>query len=100
MKDPVVDQIVVHIARVAAGKLPEAARQAAKVFIADLLGVGIAGAAAPWRREVLDMAASTGAAAEATVWGTGERLPVATAAMVNAYQMHALQYDCLHEGPL
>jgi aconitate decarboxylase len=98
MQDPVVDKIVAHVALVAAGELPATARDAAKVFIADSLGVGIAGAAAPWRTEVLDMAASAGGVAEATVWGTGERLPLGQAAMVNAYQMHALEFDCVHEG--
>src|ERR1051325_8104617 len=96
--DPVVDKIVAHLARVAAGEVPEAGRQAAKLFIADSLGVGIAGAKAPWRREVLDMAATPGGAREATVWGSGEKLPLAAAAMVNAYQMHALEFDCVHEG--
>jgi aconitate decarboxylase len=97
-QDPVVDKIVAHVARAAAAAVPEAAREAAKVFIADSLGVGIAGAAAPWRREVLDMAAASGGHAEATVWGTGERLPLGQAAMVNGYQMHALEFDCVHEG--
>jgi len=72
MTDPVVDKIVVYLARVATGEVPETAREAAKIFIADTLGVGIAGAGAPWRREVHDMAASSGGVAEATVWGTGE----------------------------
>lgn len=98
MKDPVVDNIVAHVARVAAGELPEAARRAARAFIADSLGVGLAGAAAPWRREVLDMAAASGVAPQASVWGTGERMPPANAAMVNSYQMHALEFDCVHEG--
>lgn len=98
MEDPVVDKVVAHVARIAAGGVPDAARAAAKIFIADSLGVGIAGAAAPWRREVLDVAAAAGGAAEATVWGTGERLPLAQAAMVNGYQMHALEYDPVHEG--
>jgi 2-methylcitrate dehydratase PrpD len=35
---------------------------------------------------------------EATVWLTGERLPAASAAIVNAYQIHCLEYDCVHEG--
>jgi 2-methylcitrate dehydratase PrpD len=96
--DPVVDRIIGHVARVAAGELPEAACAAAKIFIADSLGVGIAGAAAPWRREVFDMAAASGGHPEATVWGSGERLPLAGAAMVNGYQMHALEFDCVHEG--
>jgi aconitate decarboxylase len=98
MQDPVVDRIVVHVARVAAGELPAAARVAAKAFIADSLGVGIAGAGAPWRAEVLAMAAASGGKAQASVWGTGERLPLGQAAMVNAYQMHALEFDCVHEG--
>ena len=44
------------------------------------------------------MAAASGSIAEATVWGTGERLPLAAAAMVNAYQVHAQEFDCVHEG--
>ena len=98
MQDPVVDKIVAHLAQVAPGELPEAVRDAAKIFIADSLGVGIAGAKAPWRAEVLDMTASSGGTGEATVWGSGERLPLAAAAMVNGYQMHALEFDCVHEG--
>ena len=68
------------------------------MFIADTLGVGIAGASAPWRHEVLDMAGISGGAAEATVWGSGEKLPLAQAAMVNAYQIHSQEFDCVHEG--
>ena len=97
-QDPVVDKIVAHVGRVATGESPTVARAAAKMFIADSLGVGIAGAGAPWRSEVLDMTAASGGAPQASVWGTGERLPLAQAAMVNAYQMHALEFDCVHEG--
>src|ERR1051326_6644069 len=98
MADPVLDKIFAHLARVAAGAVPEIARVAGKVFIADTLAVGIAGAGAPWRQEVLDMAGASGGAAEATVWGRGERLPLDQAAMVNAYQVHSQEYDCVHEG--
>lgn len=113
MDDPVVDKIVAHIARIGADGVSEAARAAAKMFIADSLGVGIAGTGAPWRREVLDMAAASGGAAEVTVWGSRDPrdgppkrprrpaargLPLAQAAMVNGYQMHALEFDCVHEG--
>ncbi len=96
--DPVVNSIIAHIGRVAVGEFPEMARDAAKIFIADSLGVGIAGAAAPWRREVLAMAAASGGHPEGTVWGSGERLPLASTVMVNGYQMHALEFDCVHEG--
>ena len=98
MPDPVVDRIVAHLARMRAEGVPEAARAAAKTFIADGFAVGIAGARAPWRAEVLDMARASGGAAETTVWGGGGELPLAQAAMVNGYQMHALEFDPVHEG--
>jgi aconitate decarboxylase len=94
--DPIVDSIVAHLDRVAAGGPPDEAGTAAKTFIADTLGVGIAGSHAPWRREVIDMA--SGGPPEASVWGGGERLPLAATAMVNAFQAHALEFDPVHEG--
>jgi aconitate decarboxylase len=96
MDDPVIDTIVAHLARVIAGDIPDVARAAAKTFIADTFAVGFAGASAPWRAEVLDMA--RGGAAEATVWGGGGRLPLAAAAMVNAFQVHAQEFDPVHEA--
>ena len=96
VEDPVVDKIIAHLARIAAGSMPDAARSAAKTFIADTLGVGIAGAKAPWRGAVLDMA--KGEPAEATVWGSGERIPLSPAAMVNAFQVHSQEFDPVHEA--
>ena len=96
MNDPVVDKIIAHLGRVASGDLPEQTRAAAKTFVADTLAVGVAGAQAPWRAEVLDMA--QGAPAEATVWGGGGRLPLAATAMVNAFQVHAQEFDPVHEA--
>jgi 2-methylcitrate dehydratase PrpD len=98
MADPVADKIIKHLARISAGEVPAAAVAAAKMFVADTLAVGIAGVAAPWRHEVLEMASASGGAAEATVWGSGERLPLTQTAMINAYQVHAQEFDCVHEG--
>jgi aconitate decarboxylase len=94
--DLVVDKIIAHLARVVTDGVPDEARQAAKTFVADTLAVGIAGARAPWRREMLDMA--TEAPAEATVWGGGGRTPLAAAAMVNAFQVHSQEFDPVHEA--
>ena len=95
MQDPVVDKIVAHVESVVEHGVPEAARAAAKTFIADTLAVGIAGRETPWRGEILDM---LGGAQEATAFGGGERLPLVHAAMLNAYQIHAQEFDCVHEA--
>src|ERR1700724_2462022 len=98
LQDPVVEKIVAHVERVAEHAVPEAARSEAKTFIADTLAVGIAGRGTPWRGEILDMLAGIGGAEEATVFGGGERLPLVHAAMLNAYQIHAQEFDCVHEA--
>jgi aconitate decarboxylase len=95
-QDAVTDKIVAHLALIATEGVPAAARAAAKMFIADTLAVGIAGAQAPWRAEVLDMA--RGGPAEATAWGGGGKLPLGAAAMINAFQAHAQEFDPVHEG--
>src|SRR5579863_7762440 len=96
--DRVADQIVAFVERIGREGVPAAVGGAAKTFLADTLGVAVAGIAAPWRNEVLDMARAGGGKAAATVLGTGELLPVASAATVNAYQIHSQEFDCVHDG--
>ena len=84
MQDPVVSRIDSHIEWVGAHGVTAAVRTAAITFIADTLAVGIAGLSAPWRREILDMLSSVGGPGESTVFGSGERLPLMHAAMLNA----------------
>lgn len=98
MPDPVVDKILAHVERVAEHGVPEPARSAAKAFVADTLAVGIAGVSTPWRGEILNMLAAIGGRDEATVLGSAERLPLLHAAMLNAYQIHGQEFDCVHEA--
>jgi len=98
MQDPVVDKIVAHVDRVSEHGVPETVRSAAKTFTADTLAVGIAGSRTPWRGEILDMLAGIGGAPEVTVFGSGEKLPLVHAAMLNAYQIHGQEFDCVHEA--
>jgi 2-methylcitrate dehydratase PrpD len=95
--DPVVDRIVAHVARVGAHGVPAEAHAAAKRLIADTLAVGVAGLRMPWRNEIRDVLGASGGP-EASVLGGGERLPLASAAMLNAYQIHGQEFDCVHEG--
>ncbi len=70
----------------------------AKIFLLDSLGVGIAGSGGAAVAQLLATARTWGQGEEATVWVTGERVSAQTAAIVNAYQIHCLEYDCVHEG--
>lgn len=86
-----------HIARTRFEDLPAEAVAKAKTFLLDTIGVGLAGTADGNAARVRAAAAQWGAADEATVWGSGARLPAPSAAFVNAYLVHSLEYDCIHE---
>lgn len=82
------------------GDVPDGARDSAKRHLLDGLGCAIA---ASRRREVdyaLAAARSLGAADEATVIGTAERLSAPAAALANGALVHALDYDDTHAGAL
>ncbi len=86
-----------HVAGVRYADIPPVAIERAKVFILDSFGVGIAGSTAPGRSEILAAARRWGAGDEATSWGGGGTLPAPAAAMLNAFQMHCQEFDCVCE---
>ncbi len=74
------------------------ARAAAKTFLHDTLCVGAAGARAPLAVNVLTAARRWGEGSTCGVLGRpGVRLPQPSAAFVNAFQIHAQEFDCVHE---
>lgn len=87
-----------HIAGTRFDDLPAEAVAKAKTFLLDTVGVGLAGTSDGNAARVLAVAARWGAGAEATVWGSASRLPAPSAAFANAYLIHALEFDCIHEG--
>lgn len=91
------DRLAQHVASLRFEDLPAAAITAAKVFILDTLGVGIAGSTAAGMDLLRATASSWGAGQEATVWGTAMRAPAATATFLNATHVHNQEFDCLHE---
>lgn len=96
-----IDALVAHLQR-PAGTLPEPVRHAAKVFILDAAGVGLAGSRHPRMPQVLAAARAMGGATPASgpvarVWGSGDVLPWASAALVNAYQVFNQEFDCIHD---
>ncbi len=91
------EALAAHIARTRFENLPVEALAKAKIFLLDTIGVGLAGTSDSNAARVLKAAAQWGAGGEAMVWGTCVRLPAPSAAFVNAYLVHCLEYDCIHE---
>jgi 2-methylcitrate dehydratase PrpD len=87
-----------HVASVRFEDLPAAAVAATKTFILDSIGVGIAGSGDGWAAGLREAAVTWGQGDEATVWGTGLRLPAPSAAVVNGFHTHCLEFDCVHEA--
>ena len=87
-----------HVARTRYHDLPRAAVAATKTFLQDTLGVAVAGSAGPWVEELVGCLSGWGTADQASVLGSGTRLPAPAAALANAYQIHNSEFDCVHEG--
>ncbi len=75
----------------------DSAYDAAKTFILDSLGVGIAGSNAPFNESVFQTALGWGQGDTAHLWGRGLKAPAATAAYLNGFQIHSMEFDCVHE---
>lgn len=78
--------------------LPPAVGADALRLLADTLAVGVAGSTAPGMDGVLAVARGWGAGADARLLGRSERLPATSAAYVNCFAIHALEWDSVHEG--
>ncbi len=70
----------------------------AKIFILDTFGVGIAGSTAYGADALAAASQRWGTGAEATLWGRRERTLATTAALLNGFQGHCQEFDCVHEG--
>jgi len=87
-----------HLLEMPEAAIPEAAREAARIFLLDGLAVGVAGMAHAARPGLLAAARGWGAGEEASLWGDGVKLPASQAAFMNAFQAHALEFDAIHEA--
>ncbi len=70
----------------------------AKIFILDTFGVGIAGSTADGADTLALASQDWGTGGQATLWGRRQRAPAITAALLNGFQGHCQEYDCVHEG--
>ena len=98
MADDLLDRLTALAAETSFDDLPAEAVNAAQIFLLDSLAVGVAGRTGTWRDAAVRAALAWGAGTAARILGDGLTVPTATAAFVNAYQMHCLEFDCVHEA--
>lgn len=77
-------------------KPPRPARDATLRLLADTLAVGAAGAAPS--AAVEEIARRWGEGGEARLLGTGGPMPAQSAAFVNGFRIHCLEWDAVHAG--
>jgi 2-methylcitrate dehydratase PrpD len=87
-----------HVSRTRFEDLPEAAVRAARIFILDTIGVGLAGSRGPHVATLIEAAAATLGEGPARCWGHRRTLSAPGAAMINGYQIHNSEFDCVHEA--
>lgn len=77
--------------------VPAEAQQSAKTFVLDSLGVALSGASVAQSGQLLNAVRGWGHGDDASVWGSTEKMPAASAALVNAFHIHNQEFDCVHE---
>lgn len=86
-------QLAAHHARLSYPRVPEGSRHAMKRLLLDYLGVAIAGSQTESGVIAREFATLQGKAAEATLIGGRERVPMAAASFANAISCHSIELD-------
>ena len=91
--------IIDHALALDWARLPAGAQQAARTFLHDTICVGVAGRNAANTDRVFAAAQLwVGADGSPVLGRPGARLAAPYAAFVNAFQIHAQEFDCVHEA--
>jgi 2-methylcitrate dehydratase PrpD len=91
--------LVAHALAIEWQDLSAQAQAAARTFLHDTICVGVAGRNAPGADAVSDLATRWGGTGHSPILGRpGQATSPAYAAFANGFQIHAQEYDCVHEG--
>jgi len=94
--DPLASILARWVTEFPCDRLPPDVVHATKLRILDAIGLALAGAETPFGRSVLDAERALSPEGPCTVFGSGERLPVRSAAFVNGARVQALEFDDTH----
>ena len=93
-----IERVVAHLTETSFDDLPPSVVDRTKTFLLDTIGVGIAGSSGAGVNRLIALAEKWGDAPEARTLLSGRAMSAQSAAIVNAYQIHCLEFDCVHEG--
>lgn len=94
---PLIFRAVEHSLTLKFEDIPESAKSSAKRLILDSLGVGLAGSATTESGWLQNFASTNSSGQTSNGWNMSRKLDAANAAMINAHQMHTLEFDAIHE---
>ncbi len=77
-------------------EVPESTLRSAKLRCLDILGVSLAARDTRGAKVLGHLVRGRGGEGSATLWGTAQQVPAASAAMANGFLAHALDFDDTH----
>lgn len=87
-----------HVTGLRYSDLPAHTIERAKTFILDTISVGMAATVLPEARALLEAIKADDPGGVVDVWGQGNQLSAPNAIVINAFNVHCQEYDCVHEG--
>jgi len=90
------ERLAAHVLGLDWAEIPQAARLSAKTFLLDTIAVGIAGVHAPFAAQVA-ASETRGSIGQSRIFGRSACTSPRAAAFINAFQIHAQEFDCVHE---
>jgi 2-methylcitrate dehydratase PrpD len=97
MAKPLITKAVEHSLTLNFEDIPDSTKSSAKTLILDSLGVGLAGSSTTESGWLQNFAATNSSGQTSNGWNMNQKLDAANAAMINAHQMHTLEFDAIHE---
>jgi 2-methylcitrate dehydratase PrpD len=93
-------QLAAFASGLQASDVPKAAVARMKLSVLDAVGCAMYATTLPWGKILGDYAVGQGGQPQAVVWGRGDRLPAAMAALVNGTLVHGFELDDLHKASI
>jgi 2-methylcitrate dehydratase PrpD len=92
--------LVDHLIETGAGRIPEASRRRTAELVLDTIGAAVAAHDAAGLPAIRSVVSGWGGRGDATVIGTGDKVPAHHAALVNSALARAMELDDVHERAL